>query len=228
MKKRMVALCLALCIIACAGTALADAIILKNEDGEVLEQGAAMTGRYYYRVYVEGVPEDCEAIQTGWVHDSTATEPVDWETSPRYLYTDEKGTFFYVIPIVGAEYTEETMFARRDENDPDIARLVFYYDRETVIESEIPEFTNEEEPVLGQHDYVLTWTDVEGAEFYELLWQKPSGKVFYYMFLDNEVNLDGMDDDPSGEVGTYYMQVYPYKDGHPMTWSDVWTYDIAE
>ena len=228
MKKTILALCLILCIIAGACTALADAMTFRDEDGNVLEQGASLSGKYYYRVYVEGVAEDCEAIQTGWVHDAAATEPVDWETNPRHLYTDEKGTFFYVIPILGADYTEETMFARRDENDPDLARLVFYYDRETIIESEIPEFLNKEDPVLGQTDYELIWTDVEGAEFYQLVWIKPDGTVHSILTTDHSFSLDYWDSNPSDQVGEYNMYVFPFGNGLQMTPSYVWYYEIAE
>ena len=63
MKKTILALCLILCIIAGACTALADAMTFRDEDGNVLEQGASLSGKFYYRVYVEGVAEDCEAIQ---------------------------------------------------------------------------------------------------------------------------------------------------------------------
>ena len=192
----------------------------------MLEDGAVLSGRYYYKIYVEGVPEDCEGIQTGWVRDVVdATEPIDWEAI-RYLRTDENGTFFLVIPVLGGAYTQETMFARLDENDTDLRRLGFVYDRETTRETEPPTLITQEDPKVGQTDFVLQWAPVEGAELYELLWVTPSQKKFYFNIINPIFYFDGLEG-ALDEVGEYTLYIMPYGDGMPFTYG-AWTSEVTE
>lgn len=206
--------------------ASAEGLVLKDAEGNVLEDGATLSGSYYYKVYVEGVPEDYKGIQTAWVRDvENAEAPEDWEAI-RYLYEDEIGRYIRVIPAIGGEYTQETMFARLDENDPDMIRINFEYDRETSKETAPPELINEEDPKVGQTDYDLQWNPVEGAEFYEMLWITPSGNYFYYVVTDPEFPLSGLEG-ALDEAGEYTLYVIPYGDGMPFTYG-AWTCDVTE
>ena len=215
-----------LCLIACVAVASAEGLTLKDAEGNILEDGATLSGHYYYKVYVEGVPEEYKGIQTGWVRDVLDAEaPEDWEAIRR-LYTDEIGRYIFIIPVVGAEYIQETMFARLDENDTQLVRINFTYDRETHKETEPPTLINEDDPKVGQTDYLLQWNPVEGAEFYEVLWNTPSGKVFYYGMFKPEFALSKVEG-ALDEAGEYTLFIFPYGDGMPFT-SDGWTCQVTE
>ena len=217
---------LLLCLMAFSTVADAEGLVLKDQDGNVLEEGTVLSGRYYYKIYVEGVPEDREGIQTGWVRDVLdAKEPVDWEQI-RYLDTDENGRFFIVIPIAGDEYTQETMFARLDETDTNLVSISFIYDRETNRETEPPKLINKVDPKVNEADYVLEWEPVEGAEYYELIWETPSGKIFYYGMSDPVLYLSEVEG-ALEEAGEYYLYIYPYGDGMPFT-CGAWTSNVTE
>lgn len=224
--KKVLLISLLLCLIVCVASASAEGLILKGAEGNSLEKGATLSGHYYYKVYVEGVPEDYEGIQTAWVRDVLDAEaPTDWEAI-RYLDEDELGRYILVIPVVGADYTQETMFARLDENDTDLVQINFSYDRETVKETEPPTLITEEEPKVGQTDYVLQWNTVEGAEFYEVLWYTPSGDVFYYGVVNPEFPLSEVEG-ALDEAGEYTLYIIPYGDGMPFT-SGSWTCEVTE
>lgn len=206
--------------------AIGNGLVLRDSDGNVLEDGTTLSGQYYYKVYVEGVPEEYEGIQTAWVRDVLdAEEPADWETF-RYLYEDEIGRYILVVPVVGGDYIQETMFARLDENDPNLVRINFLYDRETVRETEPPALINEEDPKVGQTDFVLQWEPVEGAEFYEVLWYTPSGNVFYYGVTEPEFFLSDVEG-ALEEAGEYTLYILPYGDGIPFTYG-AWTSQVTE
>lgn len=224
--KKVLLISLLLCLIVCVASAPAEGLILKDAEGNSLEKGATLSGHYYYKVYVEGVPEDYEGIQTAWVRDVLDAEvPTDWEAI-RYLDEDELGRYILVIPVVGADYTQETMFARLDENDTDLVQINFSYDREAVKETEPPTLITEEEPKVGQTDYVLQWNPVEGAEFYEVLWYTPSGDVFYYGVFNPEFPLSEVEG-ALDEAGEYTLYIIPYGDGMPFT-SGSWTCEVTE
>ena len=227
MKKLLsLCLCLLLCLMAFSTVADAEGLVLKDQDGNVLEEGTVLSGRYYYKIYVEGVPEDREGIQTGWVRDVLdAKEPVDWEQI-RYLDADENGRYFIVIPVVGAEYTQETMFARLDENDTNLVSISFIYDRETVKETEPPQLINTVDPKVNEADYVLEWEPVEGAEYYELIWETPSGEIFYYGMTSPEFPLSAVEGALT-EAGEYSLYIFPYGDGMPFTYG-AWTSQVTE
>lgn len=200
-------------------------LVLKDADGNVLEDGATLSGHYYYRVYIEGVPEETEEIQTAWARDVlNAEEHEEW--AERSLHTDERGRYILIVPVVGADYTQETMFARLDENDADVVRINFLYDRETVKETEPPELLSVEDPKVGQSDYVLQWNSVEGAEFYEVLWVTPSGEMFYYGVTEPEFFLSEVEG-ALDEAGEYTLYILPYGDGMPFTYG-AWTSDVTE
>ena len=55
--KKVLFISLLLCLMACVAAASAEGLVLKDAEGNVLEQGATLSGHYYYKVYVEGVPE---------------------------------------------------------------------------------------------------------------------------------------------------------------------------
>ena len=191
-----------------------------------MEDGATLSGRYYYKVYVEGVPEDCEGIQTAWVRDELDAEaPTEWEAI-RSLYTDEIGRFIFVIPSIGGDYIQETMFARLDENDTQLVRINFIYDRETEKETEPPTLINEDDPKVGQDDYLLQWEPVEGAEFYELIWYTPSKKAFYYGMFKPKFPLSKVEG-ALDEAGEYTLYILPYGDGMPFTYGG-WLFDVTE
>ncbi len=208
--------------------ALVDAqggLVLKDAEGNVLEDGDTLSGRYYYKVYVEGVPEGTDIIETAWARDVlNAEEHAEW--AARELYTDELGRYFLVVPVAGADYTQETMFARLDENDANIVRVNFQYDRETVKETEPPKLISEEDPKVGQTDYTLRWESVDGAEFYEVLWYTPSGNVLYYGVLEPEFFLSGAEG-ALDEAGEYMLYILPYGDGMPFTYG-AWSSDVTE
>ena len=227
MKKTLcLCLCLLLCLMAFSTVADGEGLVLKDQDGNVLEAGSVLSGRYYYKIYVEGVPEDQEGIQTAWVRDVLdAKEPVDWEQS-RYLYEDENGRFFFVVPVVGAEYTQETMFARLDENDTNLVSINFIYDRETVKETEPPQLISEDDPKVGQTDYVLEWEPVEGAEYYQVIWETPSGESFYYGMTEPSFYLSGVEG-ALEETGEYVLFILPYGDGMPFTYG-AWASQVTE
>lgn len=200
-------------------------LVLKDAEGNVLEDGDTLSGRYYYKVYVEGVPEGTDAIETAWTRDILNAEAhAEW--AARRLLTDELGRYILVIPVVGADYTQETMFARLDENDANIVRINFLYDRETVKETEPPKLISEEDPKVGQTDYTLRWESVDGAEFYEVLWCTPSGNVLYYSVLEPEFFLSGVEG-ALDEVGEYTLYILPYGDGMPFTYG-AWSADVTE
>ena len=67
--KKFLFIALLLCLMACVAVASAEGLILKDAEGNVLEKGATLSGHYYYKVYVEGVPEEYEGIQTAWMRD---------------------------------------------------------------------------------------------------------------------------------------------------------------
>lgn len=200
-------------------------LVLKDGEGNVLEDGATLSGRYYYKVYVEGVPEETEAIQTAWSRGVlNAEEHEEW--AARRLHTDEGGRYIFIIPVVGEDYTQETMFARLDEDNADEIRINFLYDRETVRDTAEPELVNEEGPRVGETDYTLRWEPVEGAELYEVLWYTPSGEILYYGVTEPEFCLS----DKEGaldELGEYALYILPYGDGMPFTYG-AWTVDITE
>lgn len=224
--KKALFISLLLCLMACVAVASAEGLILKDAEGNVLEDGATLSGHYYYKVYVEGVPEEYEGIQTGWVRDVLDAEaPEDWEAI-RSLYSDETGRYIRIVPVVGAEYTQETMFARLDENDEHLVRINFIYDRETVKETEPPTLISEDDPKVGQKDYLLQWEPVEGAEFYQVLWYTPSGNIFYYGVTDPEFPLSKVEG-ALDEAGTYTLYILPYGDGMPFTYG-AWTSDVTE
>lgn len=203
-----------------------EGLVLKDADGNALADGAILSGSYYYKVYVEGVPEDYEGIQTAWVRDVLdAEEPVEWDAL-RYLYEDEIGRYILVVPVVGADYTQETMFARLDEDDPNLIRINFLYDRETVKETEPPTLITEDDPKVGQTDYMLEWEPVEGAEFYGVLWVTPSEEMFYYGVTEPEFPLSEVEG-ALDEAGEYTLYIFPYGDGLPFTYG-AWTSQVTE
>ena len=188
--KKFLFIALLLCLMACVAVASAEGLILKDAEGNVLEKGATLSGHYYYKVYVEGVPEEYEGIQTAWMRDVLDAEDHDEWEAIRYLHEDEIGRYILIVPVVGAEYIQETMFARLDENDTNITQINFTYDRETVKETDPPTLISEDDPKVGEENYLLQWNPVEGAEFYEVLWYTPSENVFYYgVFLAALVGL---------------------------------------
>lgn len=224
--KKVLFVILLLCLMACVAVASAEGLVLKDAEGNVLEDGATLSGHYYYKVYVEGVPDEYEGIQTGWVQDVLDAEaPADWEAL-RYLYEDEIGRYIFIIPAIGAKYTQETMFARLDENDTQPVRINFIYDRETTKETEPPTLISEDDPKVGQTDYLLEWEPVEGAEFYEVLWDTPSGNVFYYGMFKPEFHLSKVEG-ALDEAGTYILYIFPYGDGMPFT-HGAWTSEVTE
>ena len=224
--KKILFIALLLCLMACMAVASAEGLVLKDAEGNVLEQGATLSGHYYYKVYVEGVPEEYEGIQTGWVRDVLDAEaPVDWEAL-RYLDEDEIGRYILIVPVVGAEYIQETMFARLDENDENLLRINFIYDRETVKETEYPTLISVEDPKVGQADFLLQWEPVEGAEFYEVLWYTPSENGFYYRVSEPEFPLSQVEG-ALDEAGTYTLFILPYGDGMPFTYG-VWMSEVTE
>ena len=223
--KKALFLCLLLCLIACVAAASAEGLVLKDADGNVVASGATLEGRYYYKLYVEGVPEESEGIQTSWVRDVVDAEaPGDW--SDRSLYSDEKGLFLLVIPAIGGKYVQETMFARLDENDENIVKINFRYDRETAKETELPVLITEEDPKVGQTDYLLQWEPVEGAEVYELLWVTPSETMFYYGVINPEFPLSQVEG-ALDEAGEYILYILPYGDGMPFS-GGAWKCDVTE
>ncbi len=200
-------------------------LVLKDADGNVLEDGATLSGRYYYKVYIEGVPEQTEAIQTAWARNVlNAEEHEEW--AERSLYTDELGRYILIVPAVGDTYTQETMFARLDEDDAEPIRINFLYDRQTVKETEPPELINLEDPKVGQTDYVLQWKSVDGAEFYEVLWYTPSGESFYYSVDEPAFSLSEVEG-ALDESGEYLLYIFPYGDGMPFTYG-AWTSEVTE
>lgn len=228
-KKSLAALlilCLSL-LAACAGgsTAAQKGLVLKDALGNTLKDGDTLSGRYYYKVYVEGVPDGLEAIQTAWARDVLdAEDHAEW--GEKSLSTDARGQYFLVVPVYGAAYTQETMFARADENDSDVVKINFLYDRETSRETERPAVLNEDDPTVGQTDYTLQWTPVEGADFYEVLWYTPSGNVLYYGVTEPEFFLS----DAEGaldEAGEYWLYIMPYGDGMPYSYGG-WIFDVTE
>ena len=226
MMKKVLFLCLLFCLAVCLAFASAEGLVLKDADGNVLEDGSSLSGKYYYKVYVEGVPEDYQGIQTAWVRDVLdAEEPAEWEALRR-LYSDDNGRYILIIPAIGGEYTQETMFARLDENDDSVTRVNLLYDRETRKETEPPELITEDDPKVGQSDYVLQWKPVEGAEIYELLWITPSGTAFYYSVFNPEFPLSKVEG-ALDETGEYVLYIIPYGDGMPFT-HGAWTSQVTE
>ena len=224
--KKALFICLLLCLMACVTVAYADGLVLKDADGNVLEDGAELSGKYYYKIYAEGVPEDYEGIQTAWVRDVVDAEaPTEWEALRR-LYTDENGRYIFIIPALGGKYTQETMFARLDENDPNMIRINLGYDRDTEIETEPPTLTSETELKVGQADYTLQWTAVENAEFYEVLWVTPSEKMFYYGVFKPEFLLSKVNG-ALDEAGECILYILPYGEGRPYTFGK-WTFKVTE
>ena len=200
-------------------------LVLKDELGNTLKDGDTLSGHYYYKVYVEDIPEEAETIETAWARgDLDADEHEEW--AERKLHTDEHGRYIRIVPVVGADYTQETMFARLDEDDEDVVRINFLYDRETVRNTAVPELLSLEDPKVGQTDYVLRWKPVEGAEFYEVLWYTPSGNDFYYGVDEPEFFLSDVEG-ALDEVGEYTLYILPYGDGMPFTYG-AWTSDVTE
>ena len=224
--KKFLFIALLLCLMACVAVASAGGLILKDADGNVLEKGATLSGHYYYKVYVEGVPEEYEGIQTAWMRDVLDAEDHDEWEAIRYLHEDEIGRYILIVPVVGAEYIQETMFARLDENDTNITQINFTYDRETVKETDPPTLISEDDPKVGEENYLLQWNPVEGAEFYEVLWYTPSENVFYYGVTDPEFPLSEIEG-ALDEAGTYTLYILPYGDGMPFTYG-AWTSEVTE
>ena len=119
------------------------------------------------------------------------------------------------------------MFARLDENDPVLRKINFSYNRGDAVESELPSLITEEDPKVGQADYVLEWNPVEGAEMYELFWILPSGKLYSFLVVGKtEFNMskqEGMLD----EAGECTLYLFPYGNGLPMSYSG-WYCDVTE
>lgn len=205
-------ICLVLvCVCTCASAA---GMILKNEAGTTLQNGASLTGQGYYKIYVSGLPSGCNTIYTDRTENMDATEPDGWEDEPRELATENGKKVLYIIPDPFADYDQEILFARIDESDTNVRRIKIYYDRNEVANVR-PRITTAEDPVLGQEDYTLSWTAVNGAERYFVRWQLPTGDSILYLTEETSVALEEQDGRPAVEyAGNYSAEVIPLIDGH--------------
>ena len=135
--------------------------VLKDENGNILEDGASLTGQFYYKIYAE-VPEGCDGLFFGWAENMEATEPDAWENERRPLSRDDGGAYVVIVPVISGEYTQEVMFAAMAP-DGEVRRIALYYDRDasdgttTAITSEAPELYT---------PYALRWEAVDGAALY--------------------------------------------------------------
>ena len=193
--------------------AAADGIVLKDEDGHVLADGDSLSGRFYYSVYVDNLPDACPALQVGWNTDMEADAPYQNEWQTRDLQSDENDRlYFMVIADPFDDYDQEIMFVRTGENAP-VRRIEMHYDRQPVYTTR-PRITTTEAPQVGQTDYTLAWTEVSGA-FYFIRWELPNGEGYVLSSGQNQMDLRGWHDESLIQyAGSYGAEVVPLVNGH--------------
>jgi len=209
-KTWILATLICLVLVCICAYAAADGLILRDEAGNILEDGAVLSGRAYYKIYVSGLPEGADALETGWTEDMNATAPDGWESEPRRLGQDNGGWFLSVIPDPFDVYDQEIMFARADSDDQNVRRIEIHYDRNEA-GTVRPRITTGEDPQFGQEDYTLRWTGVNGAQSYFIKWIKPNGDYLLFGTDETEITLDG---DATGTAGEYCAQVIPLVNGY--------------
>lgn len=199
-------ICLAL-ICVCAWAA-ADGMVLKNEAGDVLNNGDFLTGKAYYKVYVSGLPEGCDAIYTGWTEDMEATQPDGWEEEPRQLDTENGQKVLHIIPDPFGGYEQEIMFARINDDDRNVRKIEIHYDRNEAA-SVRPRITTTDDPDMNQ-EYTLAWTGVAGAESYFIRWELPTGECRVLATDETSITLD---EELTQYIGNYSAEVVPLING---------------
>ena len=200
-------------------------------NGTRLEDGEALSGKYYYRLYVTGLPEDMHELQVGFNENMNATKPFrnQWET--RGLNEDENGRYFTVTPVYDADYLSEVMFARMDEEDRGTSIRLHYNRNNDTTGHDAPVINTTTAPTLGQPDYVLEWTGTEGAEFYRILWsiRDEKGRVidaYEYEAQDTSLYMEYMGGEPTWRIGTHQIQVISFGNGYAWTPSTVWEFEM--
>ena len=229
MKKWLVALVLCLAVMLGCCVAFADGIVIKNESGTVLNDGDSVSGQFYYKFYVEGLPEDCNELYFAWTENMNATEPDgEWEDEPRGLEDENGRKVLYIMPEIEGNYDQEIMFARVDENS-EIRRIVLQYNRSAVLaESAKPVITNTVAPTVGQQNYQLEWTPVEGVQYYQIVWDLPGDDAYETYWSDSErLDLRYVGNDPTTYIGEHRVRVYAFADGRLLQASDNWNFTIT-
>ena len=212
MKRKIWILAAVICMMICVcALASADGMILKNEAGDVLNDGDSLEGKAYYRIYVSGLPDGCEGIYLGWTEDMNAEQPDGWEDMPRRLGYDEikQSYFLEIIPDPFDGYDQEIMFARIGEDDQYVRKIQLYYNREEVANVR-PRITRTNDPELGQEDFALSWTAVANADCYFIRWELPTGDYLLYSTGETSITLEMQDGRPAIEqAGSYLAEVIP-------------------
>ena len=202
-KKWLAVLILFTAMCLCCCFALADGIVLKTKDGTVLNDGASLSGSFYYKIYCSNLPEGCNSIQTGRSADLTASVPDGgWKDEAEELKRDASGRYLLIMaPLEEASPREELLFFRADENS-EAVRIALHYNRDAVLPaSDAPSLYGLEGLVIGLKTYTLEWSAVEGAEFYQIVWELPSEDIEIYWSEENCLEMSDIPGDPLPYAG---------------------------
>ena len=221
-KKWLAVLILFTAMCLCCCFALADGIVLKTKDGTVLNDGASLSGSFYYKIYFSNLPEGCNSIQTGRSADLTASVPDGgWKYEAEELKRDASGRYLLIMaPLEEASSREELLFFRADENS-EAVRIALHYNRDAVLPaSDAPSLYGLEGLVIGLKTYTLEWSAVEGAEFYQIVWELPSEDIEIYWSEENCLEMSDIPGDPLPYAGDYRARVFAFADGQLLQSSD--------
>ena len=187
------------------------------------DQGTAYTqysGSYYYKIYIDNIPEDGKAVQMGFggVEDSEPTDP--WYQPVSRLRQDDGGLFMMRLPEPpppgsNATSTSNAIFVRMYESEA-WQKAALVYDLTKTNGSEVT-ITNTSGPVLNE-DYTITWDGEDDADAFIVYWQLPNGDQpgFFVPGSEESLQLFSLGDryGDMGELvryaGTYEIWVETY------------------
>jgi hypothetical protein len=173
-----------LCLIGIAALADGEVFSLRVVNGTL--DNDQYTGSYYYKIYIDNIPEGAEGVQIGYGA-ADASEPEDpWTYPVGRLRRDSGGLFTISLPEdESAPNQTDAFFARMGDDDPWL-KAVLVYDT-TKKNGNAVEITSTANPALNE-DYTITWTDsaTGKADAYIVYWKMPNDENPIGFFISGE------------------------------------------
>ena len=167
-----------LCII--GGTVLADepapelALRVVNGTKTQVTPYDQYSGSYYYKVYIDNIPEGARAVQMGFGAVTDSEPDTQWFESLSELCEDQGGLFMISLPPSSTATSSDAIFVRMNE-EQEWQKAAFVYDRTKTNGSAVT-VTNESAPALNE-DYTITWEGTNNADAFIVNWKMPNGRT---------------------------------------------------
>ena len=191
----------------------------------------AVSGLEYYQLIITLPASANGNFQWGWDTDLTKTAPDEWYNQKlEWFVPYGENACRFITDGVPADVTDEALFIRLNEDDTNVQKLIFHYDKTEDTSLTISNLTLNGTPGLLAPVNV-TWKDIQGALF-KVFWNTPNG-LRTYLTGNRPYFKTGNDEFDRVEnlmawVGNYEVWVLPIKDGRGGVPSDHLQFTVAE